>query len=107
MKIVNVIPVAAEDSGLVLEVEGQGKTCLPWGRVEAIAVGAIEGISEKTVIVVDLVLNWMSFAGEEMRVLRVRCDAFDPRWVVPADSPLESLHGLLALMLSRTEGSSK
>ena len=66
-------------------------------------VGAVEGISEKTVIVIDLVLNWTPFVGEEMRVLRIRCDSFDPRCLTPGDSPLESLTALLDSLFSRTD----
>ena len=103
LRVVNVIPVAFEDRGLVLDVEGQGKTCLSYHRIEALAVGAIEGLSEKPVVVIDLVLNWTSFAGDDMHVLRVRCDLFDPRQVVSAASPLEALQALLDTLLSHAD----
>ena len=102
LRVVSVVPVAFEDRGVVLEVVGQGKTTLGYRRIEAVSVGAVEGISAKPVIVVDLVLNWRSFEGEELRVLRIRCDSFDPRSIVEAASPLESLMALLEELLTRS-----
>ena len=102
LKVVNVIPVAFEDRGLVLDVEGQGKTSLSYDRIEAVAAGAIEGISQNAVIVVDLVLNWTFLGGDDMRILRVRCDSFDPRRVVSAETPLDALKLMLDMLISRT-----
>ena len=115
LKVLNVIPVALEADALALDVEGKGKTSLPYHRIEAIAVAAVEGLPERSgetpggaaphrrVIVLDLVLDWKSYEGGEMRVLRIRCDSFDPRRIVPAASPLESLKGLLDSLLSHTD----
>jgi hypothetical protein len=52
------------------------------------------------VIVVDLVLNWMTTAKEQLRVVRLRTDQFDPRILTPGvDSPADALRRFLARVI--------
>ncbi len=99
----NAVPLSLDAQGVSCEVEGGGKTLLPYARIEAMGAGAVRGLSEKPVIVIDLVLNWMALPEEPLKVVRFRSDGFDPRRIVPnRASPLESLRGMLGTILRET-----
>lgn len=64
----------------------------------------MRGISEKPILVIDLVLNWMSSSQEPLRVMRFRSDQFNPRLVVPgAPNALEAMRALLDAILAATD----
>jgi hypothetical protein len=97
------VPLGLTEQGVSCEVEGGAKTLLPYARIDAMAAGAVRGMSEKPVIVIDLVLNWMALPDEPLKVVRLRSDGFDPRRIVPdRASPLESLRGMLDTILRET-----
>ncbi len=95
------VPVSLDDEGLSIEVDGGAKTVLPYARIEAVAAGAVSGLAEKPVLVVDVVLNWLAVANEPLKLVRLRSDGFDPRSIVPDEgSALESLRAMLDQLLS-------
>ena len=97
------VPLGLVEQGVSCEVEGGGKTLLPYERIDAMAAGAVRGLSEKPVIVIDLVLNWMALPDEPLKVVRFRSDGFDPRRIVPdRSSALESLRVMLDTILRET-----
>ena len=97
------VPVSLDDEGLSIEVDGGAKTVLPYARIEAVAAGAVSGLAEKPVLVVDVVLNWLAVANEPLKLVRLRSDGFDPRSIVPDEgSALESLRAMLDQLLSRS-----
>jgi membrane associated rhomboid family serine protease len=97
------VPLGLTEQGVSCEVEGGSKTLLPYARIEAVAAGAVRGLSQKPVVVIDLVLNWMGLPDEPLKVVRFRSDGFDPRRVVPnRATPLESLRGMLDTILRET-----
>jgi hypothetical protein len=73
------IPVALKPGVLLIEIDGGAKKRVPLERLEAISVAAVGGLSEKPVILIDLVMNWKSAADETLRVIRIRGDRFDAR----------------------------
>jgi hypothetical protein len=81
LRIRTALPLRIEKDGLVIEVDGGSKTRLPFARVEALAVAAVQGIAAKPVVVVDFVLNWGAGEGP-LKVIRLRSDRFDPRNLV-------------------------
>ena len=71
--------------------------------LDAIAVGAVRGLSAKPVVVVDLLLNWASGASESLKVVRLRSDTFDPRSLVSETvAPRESMQLFLAKLLEES-----
>ena len=76
------LPLRLREDSLSLEVDGRGKTRLRHGRVEAVAAAAVRGLSAKSVLLVDLALNWNDAAGRPLQVVRLRSDRFDPRRLV-------------------------
>jgi hypothetical protein len=80
--VIEAVPLVLEDASIKVDAGGKGKTRLPFERVDAIAVAAVRGLSDRPVVVVDLVLNLRGDASEPLRVLRIRSDRFDPRSIV-------------------------
>jgi hypothetical protein len=97
------VPVGLDDEALTIEVDGGAKTRIPLSRIEAVAAGAVQGLADKPVLVVDLALNWLAVPDEPLKVVRLRSDQFDPRAVMPGrDSALDALRSLLDALLSRS-----
>jgi membrane associated rhomboid family serine protease len=96
LRIRDAVPVTLESRSLVIEVEGGNKARLPYARVDALAAAAVEGLGEKPVVVIDLVINWLS-AAEPLKVIRLRSDQFDPTQLVPGPAnQLEALRKFLS-----------
>jgi membrane associated rhomboid family serine protease len=95
------VPLHCDDDGVHVSVTRSGaKKLVPYQSVDAVAVAAIQGRGPKPVIHVDLVLNWMTTAKEQLRVVRLRTDQFDPRTLSPGvDSPADALRRFLARMI--------
>ncbi len=103
LRVREAVPRRLLVDGLVLETPDRGKGRLSFGEIEAVAAGAVEGLAERPVIVVDLVLNW-SRGDEPLRVVRLLSHRFDPRRLAPeAGSPLESLRQGLARILDASD----
>ncbi len=99
LKIRSAVPLALEAEAIVIEVDGGNKTRLPYERIEALAAAAIQGLGEKPVVLIDLIVNWQA-AGEPMKVIRMRSDRFDPAQLTEgAANQLEAFRTLLANLL--------
>ena len=97
-------PVDLDSEGLGIELQGGHKKRLRFELIKAIAVAAVDGLGPKTVLVVDLVLNWMSLTAEPLRVIRLRTDRYDPRQLVSGvDDPLQALRILVERLLQATD----
>ena len=67
-------------------------------------MAAVDGLGMKTVIVLDLVLNWISLTTEPLRVIRLRGDRFDPRRLAPdCAEPLDALRAITRRILDETD----
>jgi len=102
LDMVSAVPTELDDEGLHIATRGGSKKRVLYERIEAIGVCAVQGLSQKPVLLVDLVLNW-KHADEKLRLIRMRADRFDPRTLVPADSALESFRQLVTMLLERTD----
>ncbi len=99
------VPVAIEPAGLRVALEGRGLRVVAWREIDAIAVGAVEGLGAKPVLVVDLVAGWRRPPSEPLRIVRLRGDCFDPRKVVDSTgSPVDALRDLVDRLLAETGG---
>ena len=90
--------------GVRIELEGGRKKRLRFDRIEAIAVAAVDGLGPETVLMVDLLLNWMSLADEPLRLIRFRTDRFDPcDRVEGVDDPFQALRRLVESLLEKAD----
>ena len=94
--------VSRDDEGLLLQLDG-GQRKLRFEQIQAIAVVAVEGLSERPVIVIDLILDWMSLADEPVRLVRLRSDQFDPRRLMPEAQPDEALRALVECLIQQAD----
>jgi hypothetical protein len=89
--------------GLRIEAEQGAKKRLPLAKLEAIAVAAVAGLSQKPVLLIDLVMNWTSGADEPLKVVRFRGDQFDARKLAgESDSPLDALRAFVAVLIAES-----
>jgi hypothetical protein len=92
LKALDAIPVQMEDEALEVDVDGRGKSRLPYARIEAIAVAAVDGLGPRPVLVIDFLLNWSDDVGSPLKSIRIRSDRFDPLAFAPgAANPLDAL----------------
>ncbi|HEX5067565.1 MAG TPA: rhomboid family intramembrane serine protease [Myxococcota bacterium] len=102
---IDAIPLELDHEGVHISTSAGHKKLMRYDRIQAVSVAAIQGLSDKPVLIVDLVLDWNASAGDKLRVIRLRADRFDPRRVVPGvESPLEALRQLIATVLGRSKG---
>jgi membrane associated rhomboid family serine protease len=96
-------PVALDAEGLLVEVPNGAKKRVPLDKIEALAVAAVGGLGPKAVIVIDVVMNWESGAGEPLKILRIRGDRFDPTALMAGtDDPLEALRAFTRELLYKS-----
>lgn len=103
LKAVAAIPVTEDDDWIEIDADGRGKSRLPLHRIQAIGIGAVDGLGPRPVLVIDFVLNWAGDAAEPLKSIRVRSDRFDPTAFSPdAANPLEALTHWIGCLESRT-----
>jgi membrane associated rhomboid family serine protease len=103
VKVVEVALERLDSEGASLRRVSGGTGMVSYAKIQAIAVGAVSGLSEKPVLVIDLVMNWNDVAAEQVQVLRLRSDGFDVRALMPqATNSVEAFRALLEQLLART-----
>jgi membrane associated rhomboid family serine protease len=103
LDVVRATPVEIDAEGIHIATGSGTRKRVLFGRIEAVAVAAVEGLADKPVLVVDLVLNWRDAREHRLRVIRMRGDKFDPRRIAPAESPLDSFRKVVSLVLERAK----
>jgi hypothetical protein len=100
LEVSNATPVALEPAGLRVVLEAGGERVVGWRDFDAIAVGAVDGLGAKPVLVIDLVEGWRRPSSEPLRIVRLRGDRYDPRKVAPGpSSPVDALRDLVDRLL--------
>ena len=103
LRVMEAVPRELDGEALWLEVEGKGRTRIPFSRVDAVAAAGVHGMSRKTVILIDLALDWTADAEKPLTVLRLRSDRYDPRVLVGGTgSPLQAIGQLVSTLITRT-----
>lgn len=103
LKLVVGVPIGAKGRALEVEVEGRGVSRVPFDRIEAVAVAAVAGLSEKPVLVIDLVLNWLADPEEPLKVVRIHSNRFDPMKLAPkATSAVDALRRIVAGIMKQS-----
>jgi membrane associated rhomboid family serine protease len=103
LDVVRATPVEIDGEGVHIATSAGVRKRVLFDRIDAVAVAAVEGLADKPVLVVDLVLNWRDARELRLRVIRMRGDKFDPRRIAPADSPLDSFRKIVSLVLDRAK----
>jgi membrane associated rhomboid family serine protease len=102
---IEAVPVELDESGVHFSTAAGQKKLMRYDRIEAVSVAAVQGLSERPVLIVDLVLDWKAAAGTKLRVIRLRADRFDPRRVVPGvGSQVEAMRQMVSIVLARSKG---
>jgi membrane associated rhomboid family serine protease len=102
-KVVEVAPDRLASEGVSLRRISGGSGLVAYAKIQAIAVGAVSGLADKPVLVIDLVMNWNDVAAEQVQVLRLRSDRFDVRDLMPqATNSVEAFRAVLEQLLART-----
>jgi membrane associated rhomboid family serine protease len=103
VKAIEVKPLALGADRIELEQDGGRRGHVDFAQLQAIGVGAVQGLSTKPVILIDLIANWNDNSGGPLRVLRIRSDRFDVHRLVPeAGNPMDALRGLLDALFERS-----
>ncbi|MBW2664806.1 MAG: rhomboid family intramembrane serine protease [Deltaproteobacteria bacterium] len=103
VKVVEVAPDRLASEGVALRRISGGNGLVSYAKIQAIAVGAVSGLADTPVLVIDLVMNWNDVAAEQLQVLRLRSDGFDVRALMPqAVNSVEAFRAVLEQLLART-----
>jgi membrane associated rhomboid family serine protease len=101
--VVDAVPLELDATGLCIRVAPSIGKRVRYERIDAVCVVAVEGISAKPVIVVDLLLNW-SAQDEPLRVIRLRGDRFDPcKLCAEPARPVDALRDIVDRLLAASE----
>jgi membrane associated rhomboid family serine protease len=104
-KIIEAVPVAFGAERLELSQVGGKRGHLEYRRIDAVSAAAVRGLAEKPVIVIDLILNWTELESSQLRVIRLRSDAFDAAPFAPgAARPLDAFRKVAEMLLGRSRG---
>ena len=107
LRLVEVVPNALKDTGLIVQRERGASSRLALETVQAVAVVGIQPPDQPASLLVDLLLDLPEGVSETLRVVRIRSNRFDPRKVL-ADAagmaPLEAIRMLVEELLGRSGG---
>jgi membrane associated rhomboid family serine protease len=97
------VPTEFDAEGLCITASNGAQKRVRYDRIAAISVVAVSNLGPKPVILVDLILNWMSLSDEPLRIIRLRCDRFDPRRLAPDHAaPVDALRAIIEKLLRAT-----
>ncbi len=105
LQVMTAVPLGLDATHVTLDVEGRGRSRLALERIDAVSSAGVGGLSDtgKPVLVIDLCLNWTGH--DDLQLVRLRSDGFDPRRLVDAEgSSLKALRALAALLVLRCRG---
>jgi len=90
------IATSATGRSLGIEIEGRGASKVDWSRMRAVAIVGVHGLADKPVVLIDILVDGCDTA-QPLGLIRLRCDRFDPRILVPgAGSVKEALRTMAA-----------
>ena len=94
------VPRKIDGAEIQLDVVREGLISLPVSRIRAVAVAGVHGLGPKPVVLIDLLVD--AEVGEPpLRVIRLSCNRFDARRLVPeAGGALDAVRRLVAGILS-------
>jgi hypothetical protein len=103
--VIEAVPLEFGAERLELAQTGGKRGHVDYRRIDAVSAGAVRGLAEKPVIVIDLVLNWTEIESSHLRVIRLRSDTFDATPFAPgAARPLDAFRKIAEMLLGRSRG---
>jgi len=93
------VPVALEEGAIVLRF-GETERRLLLEHLKVVAAAAVPGPTGKPTVLVDLLLDAPWEDRAVLRAVRLLGSSFDPRTVVPGESPVESLRQMLSHIIA-------
>ena len=99
VKAVEAVPLALDDEAVRLRVGPERTSRLALSRVDGLALAIVEGLSERPVAVIDLLLNGRDTEADVLQLVRLRSDRFDPAPLAPGHEQPTAAFGELALRL--------
>src|SRR5262245_2147656 len=103
LEVASATPVELEPAGLRVALAAGGERVIGWREIDAIAVGAVDGLGPKPVLVIDLVAGGRRPAEEPLRIVRLQGDRYDPRKIAPGpSSPVDAFRELVDRLLGES-----
>ena len=88
-------PLGVSAQGLTILFEGRGESTVAFTRMRAISVVGVHGLGPNPVVLMDLLIDGGG-TPEPLSLVRMRCDRFDPRALVPkASSSKDALRAIV------------
>jgi hypothetical protein len=99
-KVVEAALTGLQDDVVRFTVAAERRAKLEYHRIEAVSVVAVHGLGPKPVLLIDLLLNWTALEAEQLQVVRLASNTFDPRALVPeADGALSAIRSIVARII--------
>jgi len=103
LKSIDAVPLELAADGVVLQRVGGSSGRVDYRRVQALAAAAVKGLAPKSVLIIDLILNWNDTGEGLLELIRVRSDTFDVRKLMPhATRSIDAFRALQEQLLART-----
>jgi membrane associated rhomboid family serine protease len=105
LKVIDARPSDLAQDALYVQLNDERKSKIGFDQIQAVAVAAVGGLSPKSVVVVDLLLNWSGGGDDPLRAVRFRSDRFDPRPLAPdCEGAGPAFRAFLSRLLEATGG---
>ena len=103
LKALDAVPISMGEDWIEVDAAPRGKSRLPFGRIQTMAMAAVQGLGARPVLVIDFILNGSIGDDEPMKSIRCRSDRFDPRDFESGKAdPLSALTAWVRQLQART-----
>jgi membrane associated rhomboid family serine protease len=76
------VPLGASAEGLRIQIEGRDPSVVAYSRMRALSIVGVHSLAPKPIVLFDILIDG-SGDSHPLSLLRMRCDRFDPRVLVP------------------------
>jgi len=95
-------PIDLDREGLTIALPENRRSVVPYNRILGISAAAIRPLSGSRYLVLDLFADHPCEERARHALLRIESRGFDPRKLIEAESPAESMRALIGLILKRS-----
>jgi hypothetical protein len=89
------VPLGASAEGLRIQIEGRDPSVVAYSRMRALSIVGVHSLAPKPIVLFDILIDG-SGDSHPLSLLRMRCDRFDPRVLVPkADSTKSAMRAIV------------
>lgn len=75
-------PIRITARGLTVKIDNRPEEMIEFTRMHAVSVVGVHGMAEKPIVLIDFVIDG-SGGTQPLTLIRLRCDRFDPRILLP------------------------